>query len=103
MVYLASIINKYHTILAKRLYVATAVPSVTQRHQWGIDVPGIPSDLIAFLGLCSPCDYRLFIEYPMGVATFISTEKALTLTICEYILRFRSKRGCSILILPSLI
>ena len=42
---LASIINEHHTILTKRLHVATAVPSGTQRHHWALMYRGIPSDL----------------------------------------------------------
>ena len=53
---LASIINKHHIILTKRLYVATAVPYGTQRHHWSIGVPGYT--LTTFLVLCSPGDYR---------------------------------------------
>ena len=42
---LASINNKNPTIFTKRPLVATTVPSGTQRHHWGIGIPGIPSDL----------------------------------------------------------
>ena len=43
-------------------------------------------------GALLPGDNRQCIESPMGFATISSTEKALTLTICDCILRFRSKR-----------
>ena len=49
--------------------------------------PG-PSNPTTFLGLCSPIDYR----QSMGVPTFNSTEKALTFTIYDCILRIRPKR-----------
>ena len=71
---------------------------------------GIPSDLrsrpsisTTFLGLCSLCDNRQAIESPKGVPTFISREKALSITIYDCILILRSKRCCSILISPYLI
>ena len=44
------------------------------------------------LGLCSPVDDRQCIKSPMSVAKINSTEKALSLTICDCILRFRSKK-----------
>ena len=52
----------------------------------------VPSNPTTFLGLCSPGDYRQSIESPMGVPTFNSTEKALTFTIYDCILRIRPKR-----------
>ena len=97
---LASINNKNPTILTKRSYVATTVPSGTQRHHWGIGIhvipfrvfdPG-PSNSSIFLGLCSPGDQRQSIESPMCVLTFNSTEKALTYTIHDCILRTRPKK-----------
>ena len=42
---LASIKNKKQVFLTKRPPVATTVLSGTQRHHWGIGIPGIPSDL----------------------------------------------------------
>ena len=53
--------------------------------------PSIPT---TFLGLCSPGDYRQSIESPMGVPTFNSTEKSLTFTIYDWILRIRPKKVC---------
>ena len=38
-----------------------------------------------FLELCSPVDNRQCIKSPMGVAKINSTEKALTLTLCDCI------------------
>ena len=55
--------------------------------------PG-PSNPTTFLGLCSPGDYRQSIESPMGVSTFNCTEKSLTFTIYDCILRIRSKKVC---------
>ena len=55
--------------------------------------PG-PSNPTTFLGLCSPGDYRHSIESEMGVSTFNSTEKALTFTIYDCILRIRPKKVC---------
>ena len=67
----------------------------------GISIPGIPSDLRSrpeqshdLPGLCSPGDYRQSIQSPMGVPTFNSTEKALTFTIYDCILRIRPKKVC---------
>ena len=42
---LASINNKNPNILTKWPPVANTFPSGTQRHHWGIGIPGIPSDL----------------------------------------------------------
>ena len=42
---LASINNKNPQNFNKRPPVATTIPSGTQRHHWGIGIPGIPSDL----------------------------------------------------------
>ena len=39
-----------------------------------------------------PGDNRQCIDSPVGFAAISSTEKALTLTICDCFLRFRSKR-----------
>ena len=62
---------------------------------------GIPSDLRSrpeqshhLPGLCSPDDYRQSIESSMGVPTFNSTEKALTFTIYDCILRIPSNKVC---------
>ena len=55
--------------------------------------PG-PNNPTIFLRLCSPGDYRQSIESPMGVPTFNSTEKALTFTIYDCILRIRPKNVC---------
>ena len=55
--------------------------------------PG-PSNATTFLELCSPGDYRQSIESPMGVPTFNSTEKSLTFTIYDCILRIRPKKVC---------
>ena len=96
---LASINNKIPTIVTNWPPVATTVPSGTQRHHWGIGIPGytfissiqaraIPPSSWALL----PGDYRQSIESPMGVPTFNSTEKALTFTIYDCILRIWPKR-----------
>ena len=53
--------------------------------------PG-PSNSTTFLELCFPGDYRQSIESPMGVPTFNPTEKSLTFTIYDCILRIRPKR-----------
>ena len=53
-----------------------------------------PSNPTSFLGLCSPGDYRQSIESPMGIPTFNSTEKALTFTIYDCILRIWPKKVC---------
>ena len=79
-------------MLTKRLSVGTVII--------GAFVHGVclrifypcPSNSIIFLGLCSPCDNRLCIEYLMGFAIISYTERALTLTICDCILRFWSKK-----------
>ena len=93
---LASINDKNPNILTKRPPVATTVPSGTQRHHWGIGILGYifdpgPRNPTTFLWLCSPGDYRQSIESPMGVQTFNCTEKALTFTIYDCILRIRQK------------
>ena len=98
---LARINNKNPTILTKRPPVATTVPSGTQRYHWALVYrvylrifdPG-PSNPTTFLGLCSPGCYRQSIESPMGVSTFNSTEKVLTFTIYDCILRIRPKKVC---------
>ena len=89
-------------ILTKRPPLSTTVPSGTQRHHWGIGIPWYtfgssiqgPSNPTTFLGLCSPGDYRQSIESPMGVPTFNSTEKTLTFTIYDCILRIWPKNVC---------
>ena len=97
---LASINNKNLKILTKRPPVATTVPSGTQRHHWGIGIPGytfgssIQARAIPPPSWCSPNDYRQSIESPMGVLTFNSTEKSLTFTIYDCILRKRPKKLC---------
>ena len=97
--------TKKPIMLTKRPPVATTLPSGTQRHHWDIGIPGYtgvylqifdpdPSNPTTFLGLCSPGNYRQFLEFPMGVPTFNSTEKALTFTIYDCILRIRPKKAC---------
>ena len=80
--------------------VTKSVPAGTQRHHWGMGIPGIPSDLRSRPeqshhlpgALLPPGDYGQSIESPMGVPTFNSTENALTFTIYDCILRIRPKR-----------
>ena len=99
---LVSINNKNPKIVTKRPRVATTVPSDTQRHHWGFGIPGYTfgssiqarANPTTFLGFCSPGDYRQYIESPMGASTFNSTEKSLTFTIYDCILRIRPKRVC---------
>ena len=52
------------------------------------------SNPTSFLGLCSPGANRQSIESPMGVPTFTTTEKALTFTTYDCILRIRPKKVC---------
>ena len=52
----------------------------------------MPEQFHHLLGALLHGDNRQCIESPMGFATISFTEKALTLTICDCILRFRSKR-----------
>ena len=79
----------------------STVPSGTQRHHWGIGIPGytfgssIQAQAIPPPSWGSaPQDYRQSIESPMGVPTFNSTEKALIFTIYDCILRIRPKKMC---------
>ena len=53
-----------------------------------------PSNPTIFLRFYSSGDYRQSIESPMDVPTFNSTEKALTFTIYDCILRIRPKKMC---------
>ena len=76
---LASINNKNPTILTKRPPVVTTVPLGTQRHHWALVYRGIPSDL------------RSRPEQSHH-ALLVTTEKALTFTIYDCILRIRPKR-----------
>ena len=93
--------NKNPKILTKRPPVATTVPSGTQRHHWGIGIPGytfgsaIQARAIPppFWGSALPVTTgSLQSLQPKGVVTFNSTEKALTFTIYDCILRIRPKR-----------
>ena len=86
-----SIIDK-RQILTIRLSVATVIIGA-------LVYRGVPSHLWSMLeqfhhlpGALLPGDNRQCVESPMGFATISSTEKALTLTICDCILRVRSKR-----------
>ena len=93
-----SINNKNPKIWTKRPHCPLRHPAPSLGH-WYTGVylrifdPG-PSNPTTFLGLCSLGDYRQSIESPMGVLTFNSTEKALTFTIYDCILRIRSKKVC---------
>ena len=91
--------TKTPKFLTKRPSVVATVHWGTQRHHWGIGIPGVylriidpgPCNPTTFLGLGSSGDNRQSIEFPMGVPTFNFTEKELTFTIYDYILRIRPK------------
>ena len=84
-----SIINKRHTILTKRLYVAIAIIGAFLYRVYLRMFNPFTSNPSTFLGLCYPVDKRQCIKSPMGVDKMNSTEKTLTLTICDCI---RSKK-----------
>ena len=98
----ASIDNKNPNILSKWPPVAITVPLRLPAPSLGHWYTGVylrifdpgPSNPTTFLGLFSPGDYRQSIESPMSFPTFNSTEKALTFTIYDCILRIRPKKVC---------
>ena len=79
-------------VLTKRLSVATVIIGALVRLGVSSHLLFIPEQFHHLPGLCSPGDNRLCIEYPMGFAIISSTERAFTLTICDCILRFWSKK-----------
>ena len=87
-----SIINKRHTILTKRLSVAIVI--IGELVYWGVPshLWSIPEQFHHLPGALLPGNNRQCVESPMDFVTISSTEKPLTLTICDCILRFRSKR-----------
>ena len=98
---LASINNKIPKMLTKRPPVATIVPSGTQRHHWGIGIPGYTfGSSIQALAIPPPSWGSSLpvttgsLRSPVGVPTFNSTEKALTFTIYDCIVRILPKKVC---------
>ena len=92
-------------ILTKRLSVATdTIGALLFRGVTSI-LCSMPEQFhhLPVLGFCYPGDNRQCIESPMGFVTISSTEKALKLTICDCILRFRSKKVLFCVNVPSLI
>ena len=95
----ASVISKRTIILTKRPPVDTTVLSGTERRYWLIgipEIPGIPSDLRSrpeqshyLNGALLVGDNTKSVESPICVPTFSYTEKSLTFTIYDYILKLR--------------
>ena len=95
---LLTINNKGPNILTKRPPVATTVPSCTQRYPRALVYRGIPSDLSSrpeqphhLPGALLPRWLQAVYRVSNGRPTFNSTEKALTFTIYDCVLRIRPK------------
>ena len=79
-------------ILTKRLSVATVIIGALVHRGVSSHPLSMPEQFHHLPGALLPGDNRQCIESPMGIAITSSTEKSLTLTICDCILRFRSKK-----------
>ena len=79
-------------LLTIRLSVATVIIGTLVYRGVPSHVWSMPEQFHHLPGALLPGDNRQCVESPMGFATISSTEKAMTLTTCDCILRFRTKR-----------
>ena len=79
--------TKTPNFLTKRPPVATNVSSDIQRHPWGIGIPGYTFGSSIQARAIPPPSWS--VQSSVGVPTFNSTEKALTFTIYDCILKKR--------------